>query len=306
MLSVRPASEKDALDLLKWRNDPLTREMSIDSEPVALRDHLAWLRNVLVSPKEMLLLGAIDDEKIGMCRFSINSSGTQAEVSINLAPHHRGRNFASKLLQSSITTFLRKIPIDLTARIKPHNAASLKVFEKSQFLLEPRNSIKSHYSLVRLNSQNNVNLDYTTLSSCDLSIERVTGLKHQVETLYTLLNLRPHTISHDVMPTFESHSDFVSAHPYRLWLLIKSGSSYIGSIYVTYQNTIAVNLNASGDRARFTSNLIDFLKDSLVPLPACKSTRPRQFCINVPETDAVLRETLRELQCQKLQSTFSV
>ena len=41
---------------------------------------------------------------------------------------------------------------------------------------------------------------------------------------------------------FEHHSKFVSNHPYRKWFLINDQIRFVGSIYVTYENTIGINI----------------------------------------------------------------
>lgn len=63
-----------------------------------------------------------------------------------------------------------------------------------------------------------------------------------VEILYELLKEREQNqnISHREMPSFEQHCWFFSGIPYVHWLLISYNGAFVGSIYVTDKDEIAV------------------------------------------------------------------
>ena len=48
-MTLRPATLADADRLLAWRNDPLTRAMSINQNEVKFADHIAWLKRRLAA-----------------------------------------------------------------------------------------------------------------------------------------------------------------------------------------------------------------------------------------------------------------
>lgn len=64
--------------------------------------------------------------------------------------------------------------------------------------------------------------------------------------LYQLLHERePHeSISHNGMPTWQQHHDFIKKSPYKKWFIIREeidGKDIsVGSIYVTYRNEIGI------------------------------------------------------------------
>ena len=94
-VTVRPARPADALDVLAWRNDPLTRAMSRDQEVVAEAAHLAWFTRALADPARTLLIGEAMGGKVGMVRID---RGAETELSINLNPAFRGQGLSRPLL----------------------------------------------------------------------------------------------------------------------------------------------------------------------------------------------------------------
>jgi RimJ/RimL family protein N-acetyltransferase len=64
--------------------------------------------------------------------------------------------------------------------------------------------------------------------------------------LYQLLQERkPHAnISHRVMPTWQQHCKFIARRPYSAWYLVKSGTEYVGAVYLTAANEIGVSILA--------------------------------------------------------------
>jgi RimJ/RimL family protein N-acetyltransferase len=133
---VRPATDADSADIFAWRNDPLTRHMSLNSDAVSWRDHQNWFATSLENAGRWLLLCEENSVKLAVVRFDID--GANALVSINLNPEARGKSLAKPCLQSAIeylqshTSGIR----GLTAEIKQENAASRRVFEQVGFEIE--------------------------------------------------------------------------------------------------------------------------------------------------------------------------
>ena len=128
-MTLRKATPEDASDLLAWRNDPVTRAMSRNSDPVEAAEHARWFQSALQDAACTLLIGEDDGRKIGMVRLS---RGEETEVSINLNPAVRGRGFSRELL----TRALAQERGALLAVIKPENLASIRLFEGAGFVLE--------------------------------------------------------------------------------------------------------------------------------------------------------------------------
>jgi len=137
-VTLRKATPDDASDLLAWRNDPVTRAMSRNSDPVEAADHARWFQSALQDATCTLLIGEDDSRKIGMVRLS---RGEETEVSINLNPAVRGRGLSRELLMQA----LAQESGALLAVIKPKNLASIRLFEGAGFVLEDTHDGLSRY-----------------------------------------------------------------------------------------------------------------------------------------------------------------
>jgi UDP-MurNAc hydroxylase len=136
-ISVLRATENDSIDIWEWRNDELTKKMSITTDSVSWETHSSWYEKSLVNPNRYLFLGYLNgDTKIGMCRFDVDVNTNIAEVSINLNPQQRSKKLSYQLLSQSIAKFCEEQNIDLAATIKKSNIGSIKCFIKSGFTFE--------------------------------------------------------------------------------------------------------------------------------------------------------------------------
>ena len=133
-MKITKASNNDSLDIFQWRNDPLTRQNSINTDPVSLEDHKQWFNEVLNSRNTELLIGIKDSIKVGVCRFSFNNLSNSVEVSINLNPLMRGKRISKKLLEESINYYLKNNKVMLTATIRIDNIPSIRIFEELNFI----------------------------------------------------------------------------------------------------------------------------------------------------------------------------
>ncbi|WP_051473403.1 GNAT family N-acetyltransferase [Saccharomonospora piscinae] len=139
-LRLREAEDTDAPALLRWRNDPDTRRWSRTTDPVALPEHRAWLSRVLASPDRLLLVaesaGTAGAEPVGMVRFDDAGEGCW-EVSIAVAPEHRGRGLAAPLLAEGERQLRRRhrpgTVVAVLAVVHRDNAASVALFEAAGY-----------------------------------------------------------------------------------------------------------------------------------------------------------------------------
>jgi len=135
-LLLRPATSGDALDILRWRNDPHTRSMSRDTSVIDVDAHLAWFAKALQDPSRLLLVAEAEGEKLGMVRFD-EVDGCW-EVNINLAPEVRGQGLGAPLLKAGLSHFAERRPmVAVEAEIRPENAASIRIFESAGFRALP-------------------------------------------------------------------------------------------------------------------------------------------------------------------------
>lgn len=125
-IKVRKATMADAKPLWEWRNDPVTRAMFRDSEPVPWDQHLTWLTGVLADPERLLLIAESDGTPCATVRFD-DQGNNVAEVSVTVAPEFRGRGVGTEALRQATALALQRWRIVL-AHVKGENVASRKAF----------------------------------------------------------------------------------------------------------------------------------------------------------------------------------
>jgi len=134
LVKVREASPEDCLDIYRWRNDEVTRQMSQTTDKVARKEHEEWFAASLKNRRRLLVI--CEDEcgdKIGIVHFEVK--GNRALISINIAPHQRGRGLARACITEGIALLnsrFENIHV-VKAEIKPENTASQQAFLNANF-----------------------------------------------------------------------------------------------------------------------------------------------------------------------------
>jgi RimJ/RimL family protein N-acetyltransferase len=137
---VREATEADAAMLLDWRNDERTRRWSRTTRPVAMDDHIRWLRAAVGAPSRLLLVAeAVEQTPVGTIRFDRVAAGVW-EVSITVAPDQRGRGWSAPLLAVGERELRRRREVTtVVASVHADNAVSLALFHGAGYRAgEPR------------------------------------------------------------------------------------------------------------------------------------------------------------------------
>ena len=74
------------------------------------------------------------------------------------------------------------------------------------------------------------------------------------------------------MPDFNQHAEFVSNHPYQKWWIVRKENELIGSVYITTENAVGINLTC--DNTDFCKEIISWVISENTPLPPIPSVRP--------------------------------
>ena len=127
---IRAAEWKDVHDILEWRNDPHTRNMSFNSHKITVEDHNRWFKESISSDNHHLYIGLNEKEKIGLCYFHLKDTEKISKVSININPVHRGKGIAEKFLRMSMDFFFLERTTPILAIVKKINAPSMKIFQR--------------------------------------------------------------------------------------------------------------------------------------------------------------------------------
>jgi RimJ/RimL family protein N-acetyltransferase len=122
-VTLRRATMADADVLLKWRNDALTRQFSLNPAEVSKQQHLQWLQRSLNSATRQLFIAEHGGRPVGTAR--VDSDGQQHMISWTLAPEQRGKGLAKLMVRNLVL----RLSGTIVAQILPGNLASVKVAE---------------------------------------------------------------------------------------------------------------------------------------------------------------------------------
>ena len=283
---VRKAIKKDCEIIFKWRNDPLSQEMFINSSNIEFEDHFKWFHNSIMDNSKYLYIGEVDNEKIGISRFDFIQNSNIAEVSINLNPKFRGKGFATDFLLSAIDSFQIEKDCILIAKIKVKNIPSQKIFKNAEFsFLKKKDDL-----LIYKRLKSNITFRETNESDEEL--------------LFSLLKNRIYSISHKSLPSLEKHQEFVRSNPYLHWYLIYNNQDLIGSFYIKEDNSIGVNILKPS--LIILKKIIYYINNNFSKSSAVPSKIAPYFFINVAKTNKRLYEILEKIGCEPIQTSFEI
>jgi RimJ/RimL family protein N-acetyltransferase len=135
----RNATLGDAEVLLLWRNHPIVRRFSLQSELIPINEHMGWLADRLLRVNcEPFYIFESKFEVVGMCRFDLVPEVLdEFEISILVNPNRHAKGIGTKILRMSCASFLSSHPNkSIVAKVKKDNLASKKLFENARFCLE--------------------------------------------------------------------------------------------------------------------------------------------------------------------------
>lgn len=123
----------DIGDLFKWRNHPVIRENSFNTEPISRDEHARWFKEKSKDPNSQIYIACFEDDKIGIVRFDEN--GDVIKVSVMLNPDFLGKGLSSEVIRLGTERFVseKKPCKPVIAEIKKGNIASIKAFQKAAF-----------------------------------------------------------------------------------------------------------------------------------------------------------------------------
>ena len=132
-MQLRRATMDDALDVLAWRNDPVSIAVSKTPKPVDQADHLQWFERAVRDPNRLILIAEEETRKIGMVRFDRTSECWL--VSINLAPFARGKGYGRQALSQAIGMLRANVGrCRIVAEVNRATASSFLLFEALGFI----------------------------------------------------------------------------------------------------------------------------------------------------------------------------
>lgn len=134
-LYLRPARESDKDILFKWANDPLTRENSFNSTPIEYSNHCAWFERMMHNDSVLMYVLVLNGGLAGNVRLNIEEEN--AEIGYSIAPTHRGKGLANKIIDLiTKETIANPLINKLIAQVKESSIPSRLIFEKDGFVID--------------------------------------------------------------------------------------------------------------------------------------------------------------------------
>jgi RimJ/RimL family protein N-acetyltransferase len=139
-VKIRPAGPDDAQLLWQWRNDPLVRQNSFNSQSIPWTDHEVWYARRLASPDICIYLLEKDGKPVAQIRYE-RRDGSIAEVGdISVAAVDRRKGYGTEILVQTVDRACTKLEAkELFAVVKENNFASAGMFRAAGF--EPQSRI---------------------------------------------------------------------------------------------------------------------------------------------------------------------
>ncbi len=129
IVKLRPATNDDAELLLDWRNEPLAREFSHNTDKISSSEHRQWLATALTAVDKKIFIAELNEVPIGTVRWYYD--GTVYKLSWLLASEFRGRGLA----KAAVSALVSQITGPISAEIKLGNEASIRIAEHVHMLL---------------------------------------------------------------------------------------------------------------------------------------------------------------------------
>jgi spore coat polysaccharide biosynthesis protein SpsF len=132
VVMLRSADRADCATLWRWRNDPATRQASLDEREIPFDAHTRWLEESLARADRRIFIVQADGVAAGMARLDIHDQ--EATVSINIAPEWRRGGLGSRALRRLSQEAFGSLGLHrLVAVVKRDNAASRIAFGRAGF-----------------------------------------------------------------------------------------------------------------------------------------------------------------------------
>lgn len=138
-----------------------------------------------------------------------------------------------------------------------------------------------------------------------IELEEIVPTSKQIESLFNQLKSRNYSISHETVPSFKQHAQFVRNNPYRAWFLILKEGVPVANVYVQNDNSVGINNDDSLNDEEL-SLLLQLLFNRLKPLEPIPSLRYKNFFFNVPVSNTPLQQRLEKLGFQASQISYIV
>jgi RimJ/RimL family protein N-acetyltransferase len=135
-MTLRLATEADLPELLRWRNDPVTRFFRPDPRVIEADEHAAWLKRRQASESCVYVFEIRRDGKTSFTYWpagtlTLDVDGHECELGWIVAPEFRGAGFGKEMVQDGIKLLGARFA--LWCKMREDNEASYRLARSCGF-----------------------------------------------------------------------------------------------------------------------------------------------------------------------------
>lgn len=133
-VTLREVTENDLRKIFEWRNNPEVRKNSFSQDEINPEEHNRYWSERLAKNDTYSFMVVSEGEDVGLVR--LDKREDSYEVHIMIAPDRQGKGFGTAAIAKTKEA-ARKFGIKrLSARVKPGNIASERIFTDNGFVKE--------------------------------------------------------------------------------------------------------------------------------------------------------------------------
>ena len=137
MLYVRPATLRDALRMLEWRNEPAAVFNSTTQRIIPILSHLEWYQAALVDPARRFFVAMeSNNTQLGYGRLKGVAPGADIELTICIDVAHRSFGYGTALVACLCEEAEKHGGARAWAYIKATNIGSVRAFLRNGFTID--------------------------------------------------------------------------------------------------------------------------------------------------------------------------
>lgn len=147
MIRLRDVSSEDCRLIWEWAVDASVRSFSFNTSAIPWHKHQRWFREKISNGNCMYYL-AENHKGIPLAQVRYDTDGTNADISICVAPESRGIGLGSRIIRQSAGRLFNETAVtQIHAFVKPENKASAKAFINGGYRLMGSREINGNFAM---------------------------------------------------------------------------------------------------------------------------------------------------------------
>ncbi|UOB19415.1 UDP-2,4-diacetamido-2,4,6-trideoxy-beta-L-altropyranose hydrolase [Abyssalbus ytuae] len=131
-VKYRNIKKSDIKLLYDWANDKLSRANSYNPNPISWEEHKEWFAKKIKDKDSIIYIAEINKTPAGYIRFDVKQK--ESVISILVSAQHRGKGLSGKFIKEASLKYFENCDLPIIAYIKSKNIASVKAFEKANYI----------------------------------------------------------------------------------------------------------------------------------------------------------------------------